>query len=212
MRMREERRERMNEVRISQIRNHKSPPKRKVSGVSPIKVREVKLKLPKIKMMRCVTSMNDEEINEATKKLKILASPLPQLSPLKIQKKISKTKKSNRHLLHNNFKNLNPKYDHLRQLRAKDVARRWLEIIGKNLVSRVREEARKNFNASIAAGKRLSLEDLKLLGTLKKRDYIKHMLKEEDENRRYLGKVQEKINLKHQEINTLMGELNDTTQ
>ena len=116
-----------------------------------------------------------------------------------------------RHLLHKNFKNLNPKYEEQRYQRAVDLARHWERIIGAKLVEKVRDQARKNFNAQIASGQKLSLEDLKLLGTLNKGDYIKHMLKEEEENRQFLFKVQEKVNKKHEEISQLIWGITDTT-
>ena len=117
-----------------------------------------------------------------------------------------------RHLLHKNFKNLNPKYEEQRYQRAVDLARHWERIIGAKLVDKVRDQARKNFNAQIASGQKLSLEDLKLLGTLNKGDYIKHMLKEEEENRQFLFKVQEKVNKKHEEISQLIWGITDTTK
>ena len=89
LRKRMERRERLAEVNISAIRC-RSPPHRKVSGISPMKIKEVKLRLPKIRIKRCQTDFHDEnkENNEAQLKLKMLR--LPSISPLKISKKKSK--------------------------------------------------------------------------------------------------------------------------
>ena len=97
LRKRIERRERLAEVNISAIRM-RSPPNRKVSGISPMKIKEIKLRLPKIKIKRCKTdNYENKENNEAMLKLKLMR--LPSISPLKIAKKKSK-QKSYRNILH----------------------------------------------------------------------------------------------------------------
>jgi hypothetical protein len=75
----------------------------------------------------------------------------------------------------------------------------------------VRNEARKNFKIKIDAGLTLTMDELKVLGTLHKGDYIKHMLKEDDLSTQYLQKVKDQCSRKHQEISELIWGITDTS-
>ena len=85
-----------------------------------------------------------------------------------------------------------PVYRKLRFARAEDLAKHWLSVIGHALKKMVKAEALKNFINSIESGHRLSSQEISLLNTIHKGEYIKLMLQEDDKGNNYLNSVQNK--------------------
>ena len=71
------------------------------------------------------------------------------------------------------------------------------------------EEARKNFQEHIAKGNKLTYEQIKMLNTLHKGDYVKQILKEDDQGMEYLKAVDKKVLEKNNEISQLMWDITD---
>lgn len=70
------------------------------------------------------------------------------------------------------FKDLKPHYDMLKYGRSKELANYWLKQIGDKLVIMTMEEARENFQKFIAEGNKLSYDQIRMLNTIHKGDYI----------------------------------------
>jgi uncharacterized phage-like protein YoqJ len=70
-------------------------------------------------------------------------------------------------------------------------------------------EARKNFNEFIAKGNRLTYEEIRMLNTIHKKDYIGHVLKEDDRTQEYLHQANQYLIEKHDEVTKLIWDITD---
>ena len=84
---------------------------------------------------------------------------------------------------HHNFKDLTPKYEHLRILRGKKLGQELVKILGKNLRGKVDVEARKKFNEFLENGGRLDYGELRRLNSIHRKDYTRVILKEDSQVR-----------------------------
>jgi hypothetical protein len=56
--------------------------------------------------------------------------------------------------------------------RSKDLANYWMKQMGDKLLLKTLEEARRNFQKFIEEGNKLTYEQIKMLNTIHKGDYI----------------------------------------
>lgn len=84
-------------------------------------------------------------------------------------------------MFHSNFKDMSSGYYQWRKDRAKIKAQELLEIIRKDLKSKIDWQKQENFRHEIEGGKKLTLADLKRLSGKYKADYIKTQLKEDED-------------------------------
>ena len=111
--------------------------------------------------------------------------------------------------IHENFLDLKPIYQQMKFKRAYDLAQHWLKIIGFKLLNMVKEQARKNFRERIESGSRLSYEEIQMLNTLHKGDYIKFMLSEDDKNTKIINEVNQTCLEKHDELSEVIWSIHD---
>ena len=88
--------------------------------------------------------------------------------------------------MHQNFMDLNYAFEKEKYARAKDLADVWRRRIGEQLIGKVEEEARANFNTFIGAGNSLQYKELKKLNTVWKKDYVKILLSESKTMKTYI--------------------------
>ena len=72
----------------------------------------------------------------------------------------------------NGFVDLNPRYNEARRDRAKKLANKWEDRLGKKLLEKHDEVGRENFNSFIRKGNKVSYSELKKLKEDWKQDYI----------------------------------------
>lgn len=61
----------------------------------------------------------------------------------------------------------------------------------------------------MAQGNKLSYQQIRELNTLRKKDYIAQILKEDDEGRQYIKNIESKVIDKHDEVTKLIWEIED---
>jgi hypothetical protein len=61
----------------------------------------------------------------------------------------------------------------------------------------------------LAQGNKLSYQQIRELNTLRKKDYIAQILKEDDEGRQYIKNIESKVIDKHDEVTKLIWEIED---
>ena len=83
------------------------------------------------------------------------------------------------------------------------------DAVTKYLLDRVEKEKHKIFNKEIEEGKRLSFNELRRLNTLYKKDYVSHLMKEDDFVREYIEEKENIIMDKHDKVNHAIYDLED---
>ena len=107
-----------------------------------------------------------------------LKKPVNKNSALKFQPSSNK---------HTNFKDLKPVYDKMKYGRAVDLARVWVGQLGEKIKVKVKKEEIRIWNADLEAGKRLSYLQLRNLNTVFKKEYVKAIMKDDDQATEYIA-------------------------
>ena len=60
------------------------------------------------------------------------------------------------------------------------------DLLVRNILDRVQKERKKNFNKELEEGKKLTFLEIRRLNTMLKREYVNHIMEEDDNIRDYI--------------------------
>lgn len=71
-------------------------------------------------------------------------------------------------------------YDKFKRKKTKRIANRYIKVIGEKLVGQTESKARELFRKQVYDGRRVTLHDLKRMGTKWKQDYTSEIVQYDD--------------------------------
>lgn len=107
---------------------------------------------------------------------------------------------------HRNFKDLVP-IQKKANIHQKAIAME--EKIIAHILHRVKEERKKNFKNELEEGKKLTFLQIRRLNTMLKREYVNHIVKEDDKVKEYIEEKENKILEHHDNVNAFIYDLED---
>ena len=83
------------------------------------------------------------------------------------------------------------------------------DLLVRDILDRVQKERKKNFNKELEEGKKLTFLEIRRLNTILKREYVNHIMEEDDNVRDYIQDKEAQILEKHDNVNAFLYDLED---